>query len=320
MSGEYASVYESRAGRLNVAGWRVTRCEFMKASCSALIGICSGAVLARAEETRGEVVLSFGIVTDSHYADTARRGKRCYRESVKKMNECVALMNEKRVDFLIELGDFKDECRPVDEKETLRYLDTIEAAFGKFNGPRYHAIGNHDVDSISKEQFLAHIENTGVAKGSKYYSFDSKGVHFIVLDANFTEDGVDHDHGEFDWAKPYIPDVELGWLRKDLSATSLPVIVFVHQQLDGSDHNCVRNAAQIRKVLQERGTVLAVFHGHNHAGHYSCVEGIHYYTLKAMVEESGEKNSSYAVVEVCADSGGVVTGYRRAVSMEMQKV
>ena len=31
---------------------------------------------------------------------------------MKKLSECVDLMNEQKVDFLIELGDFKDQGNP----------------------------------------------------------------------------------------------------------------------------------------------------------------------------------------------------------------
>jgi len=95
---------------------------------------------------------------------------RYYRESMAKMAECVAFMNDRKVDFLVEVGDFKDEGTPVLERDTLKYLEDIERIFGRFDGKRYHVLGNHDLDSISKEQFLSRVENTGVATGSKYYS------------------------------------------------------------------------------------------------------------------------------------------------------
>ncbi|MDP6525425.1 MAG: metallophosphoesterase [Kiritimatiellia bacterium] len=301
------------------ADWMVTRRDMLKASGSALAGLCMGVPLAYADKTDRKAELRFGIVTDAHYADRAAGGARQYRESVAKMTECVTLMNEKNVDFLIELGDFKDQGKPVDETTTLRYLETIEKTFGQFEGPRYHVLGNHDMDSISKEQFLARVGNTGIKQGSKHYSFDSKGAHFVVLDANYDAGGLDYDHGKFNWTDANIPREELDWLKTDLAATSKPVIAFVHQQLDGKGSHYIKNADQVRNLLQESSQVLAVFQGHNHAGHYSHIENIHYYTLKAMVDGTGEKNSSYAVVEVYNDHSIVVTGYRKAVSREMKK-
>jgi predicted phosphodiesterase len=227
-------------------------------------------------------------------------------------------MNNEKADFLIELGDLKDEGNPAEEHDTLKYLETIEAVLATFNGPRYHVLGNHDVDSISKEQFLARVENTGIAQTSKYYSFDTHGIHFVVLDANHMADGSDYDHGNFHWTDTHIPPVQCDWLKNDLAATSNPVIVFVHQQLDGNTNHCVKNATDVRHILQESQKVLAAFHGHNHAGHYSHIEGIHYYTLKAVVEGSGEENNAYAIVDVYDDRIDI-TGYRKAVSTTMSK-
>jgi len=306
--------------------WTITRREFLKGSSLFVAGLSSGASLALADTTDSKAKLSFGIVTDAHYADQNPRGARRYRESIAKMTECVTLMNDKKVDFLVELGDFKDCGKPVVEAAALKFLSAIEEVYGQFKGPRYHVLGNHDCDGVSKEQFLARVENTGIQKGSSYYSFDSKGVHFVVLDACFDAKGIDYDHGKFNWTDTNIPPKELAWLKKDLASSSGPVIAFVHQRLDLTDstpkgHRCVhvKNGPEIQQVLQDSKRALAVFQGHHHAGHYSHIKGIHYYTLKAMVEGPGEKNNSYAIVDVHPDKSIVVTGYRKALSKEMKK-
>ncbi len=298
--------------------WKLTRRDFLKGPGLVAAGLFVGWPIANAGDTEGGTGLRFGIVTDAHYADTDPRGSRYYRKSAPKMTECVARMNEAKVDFLIELGDFKDEGQPASEKGTLTYLESIEKVFREFRGPRYHVLGNHDMDSISKEQFLSAIDNTGIGKEFNYYSFDSHGLHFVVLDANYKGDGSNYDHGNFDWTDANIPREELDWLRRDLETTSKPVIVFVHQQLDGEGSHYVNNAAEARRVLQERHKVLAVFQGHNHAGHYSRIDGIHYYTLKAMVEGREDEDNSYAVVEVDDSHNIVVNGYRRALSRTME--
>jgi len=95
------------------------------------------------------------------------------------------------------------------------------------------------------------------------------------------------------------------------------VITFVHQQLDVTGSTGVNNGPEVRHVLEDSKKALAVFQGQHHAGHYSYIEGIHYYTLKAMVEGGGIENNSYAIVEVYDDSSIVVTGYRKALSKEM---
>ncbi len=310
---------QHRATQSVSAVWVVHRRDVLKASGLVMAALSAGTCIPFSDGPGRKMSRRFGMVTDPHYADTAARGTRHYQESLPKLTECVALMNREKVDFLIELGDLKDEGAPAAEKATLKYLESIEGVLVEFRGPRYHVLGNHDVDSISKGQFLTRIENTGIAKASKYYSFDASGLHFVVLDADYRADGSDYDHGNFDWTDTNIPPEQLDWLKDDLESTAKPVIAFVHQQLDGSSDHCVKNGPEVRQVLQESQRVLAVFQGHNHAGHYSHIEGIHYYTLKAMVEGTGEENSSYAIVEVHDDFTLLVTGYRRALGTKMKQ-
>lgn len=297
--------------------WVVTRRDFLKTSIAAGISAAaSGSGIARAFADTG---FRFGMVTDTHYADADPQFDRYFRESIKKMKECVDLMNAQKVEFLIELGDFKDQNTPPVEEKTIAYLRSIEESFQKFNGPTYHVLGNHDMDSISKQQFLNNITNNDIPAGSSYYSFDCKGVHFIILDANFLADGTAYDHGNYQWNETYVSEAELDWLKKDLAATELPTIVFTHQQLGGLGMTDIQNAEAVRTVLQESGKVLAGFDGHNHAGGHNVIEGIHHYTLKAMVDGSGEENSSYAVVEITPDKNIIVTGYRKAVSLDFSE-
>jgi hypothetical protein len=232
------------------------------------------------------------------------------------MAECVELMNKQEVNFLIELGDFKDQDEPPLEANTMTYLQAAEAVLQRFTGSTYHVLGNHDMDSISKAQFLANVENTGIAPDASYYGFDVNGLHFVVLDANFSSDGTAYDHGNFSWTDAIVPQAELDWLRQDLASANGPVIVFVHQLLDSTGSYYVGNAAAVRQILEASGKVLAVFQGHHHSGTYSQIRGIHYYTLKAVVEGSGPQNNAYAIVEVHPDRSITVSAYRQAVRRE----
>jgi 3',5'-cyclic AMP phosphodiesterase CpdA len=261
--------------------------------------------------------VKFGIVTDCHYADADTAGTRFYRHSLEKLAECVEAMNAQQVDFLVELGDFKDQDSPPIERKTLSYLRAVESVFCKLKGPAYHVLGNHDLDSLSKAQFLNNIENTGINSSKSFYSFDFSGVHFVVLDANYKSDGSDYDHGNFDWTDANIPSHELQWLKRDLATSRGAVIVLIHQLLDGAGSHYVNNAAEVRQILEQSSRVLAVFQGHRHDGSYSQIERIHYYTLKAVVEGSGLENNSYAIVEVQPDMSITVTGYRKAVGKQL---
>lgn len=299
--------------------WKIGRRVFLQSTAAFAVGTAlaslSCAPMDMTRRTRRPV--RFGIVTDCHYADVDPVETRFYRESLDKLSECVALMNAERVDFLVELGDFKDQDRPPVEERTLQYLQKAEVVFRGFDGPRYHVLGNHDMDSLSKQQFLENVKNTGAGSRRGYYSFNVRGLHCVVLDANYTADGTDYDHHNFHWTDANVPLPELHWLQKDLAKARGPVVVFVHQLLDGVGPVYVKNAAEVRQILRDSGKVLAVFQGHHHEGEYNEIGGIHYYTLKSVVEGQGLQNSSYAIVELQRDGSMVVTGYRRAESREL---
>jgi 3',5'-cyclic AMP phosphodiesterase CpdA len=291
--------------------WIITRRDFLKSSSMAALTLCtSNAAAAKAVSK----ILSFGMVTDAHYADLEPKGTRYYRQSMEKMQECIALMNDKKVDFVIELGDLVNGM----PTQTAEKLKAIEAVYAGFAGPRYHVLGNHDVESLSKRQFMAAIENTHIAKKRTYYSFDIKGLHVAVLDANYRADGKAYKKGNFEWTDTIIPEHQLNWLDKDLAKAQKPTIVFVHQLLwPDEDPHTIRNARAVRAILQKHN-VPAVFEGHKHDGGYARIEGVSYYTLKAMVEGSGPDNNAYAIVEVFSDLSMTVTAYRKAEGMQFE--
>lgn len=263
-------------------------------------------------------LMRFGLVTDCHYADIpyARRphpvGDAAYRESLGKLGECVAVMESERPSFLIELGDFKD-LGP-DKESTVGYLDRIETVFSRFRGPRYHVLGNHDFDALGKEEFLSRISNFGQERALAHYSFEVAGIRFIVLDACYNSRMEDYAPGNWHWTDANVPPEQVAWLESELAAAPGRAIVFCHQCLDpGADFShIVRNAAEIRGVLERSGKVCAVFTGHQHSGRIGCVNGITYYSLRALVLNSGE--NGYAVADVYPSGAITVTGYRKASS------
>lgn len=273
-----------------------------------------------AATTKRRKPLRFGIVTDTHYAERDLRKNRYYRQSIQKLEEAVDKFNQSQLDFAIELGDLKD-MNPARKEDTPRMLDDIERVFSKFKGDRFHALGNHDMDSLSKAQFLSHTRNAGQARGKSYYSFVKKGIRCIVLDANFRKDLTPYDHGNFTWKEAYLPPEEIEWLKKELSRDKKPVIVFVHQLLDKfsgvTPSECVGNAEQVVALLEKNPHVLAVFQGHRHKGHYSHRGHIHYWTMKGMIESPYPEHNSYAIVEVATNGDIHISGYKDCESRVM---
>jgi hypothetical protein len=305
--------------RASAVQWVVDRRDFLRTSLAPVAVLAGqGATLGGREQTGSRRPgIRFGLFTDPHYADANPAGTRFYRESLAKVREAVDALRTARVELLVELGDVKDMVTGEPDTRTLAYLTAIETEIARSGGPTYHVLGNHDMDNLSKAQFLGGVVNTGIAPNRPYYAFSRGGIRFVTLDACCLANGADYDHGNFDWRETYIPPPQLDWLDRELSASAEPVVVFCHQRLDDASDVCVKNSRDVRSVLEVSGKAIAAFHGHDHAGHHAVVNGIHYYTLKAVVEGTGAENNAYAVVEIQPDLDIVVTGYRRATSIAM---
>lgn len=256
-------------------------------------------------------VVRFGYITDCHYAAHLEPSlDRRYKESLGKMETFVNFMNILKPDFVVEGGDFKDLGRT--KEESLAYLDSIEAEFAKFKGDRYHVLGNHDHDNLSKEEFLAHVHNAGQDVAKAYYSFVRNGVTFIVLDANYGADGEPYCRGNFSWKTAKIPAEQVGFLKEQLALAPGPVVPILHQQLDAKDETRIRNAKEIKAILKMSRKVKFVLQGHYHEGMQSDLNGIHYYTCKASVIGPAPDQNAFCLVSVYADGSCSVAGYRSA--------
>jgi 3',5'-cyclic AMP phosphodiesterase CpdA len=145
------------------------------------------------------------------------------------------------------------------------------------------------------------------------------GFHFVVLDACYRSDGKSYARGNFKWTDTSIPDEQVNWLKADLKAATGKAVVFVHQRLDVKNDYGVKNADQVRKVLEESGKVLAVFQGHSHKNDLKDINGIHYCTLVAMVEGSGAENNGFSLMDIF-DGGTIrLTGFRKQSSYDWKK-
>lgn len=301
------------------ANWTLSRRRFLGIAGTTTAGLMlSPGLFAKSGE---KPLIRFGMISDVHYANREPAGNRFYNQSLTKVQEAIDRMNQEKLDFVIELGDFKDQDAVQNEANTLKYLTDIESVFQKYKGPTYHVLGNHDMDGISKQQFLEMVENTGISSSKSYYSFNQKGIHFVVLDGNFTKEGTAYDHGNFSWEDASIPEEEISWLNADLKSNKLPTIVFIHQMLDESKgvKQAVQNAAEVRQILEQSGNVLCVLQGHVHEERYNLINGIHYYSVNAVVDGDGHENSAYMIVDVYKDGSLKIDGFRRATDREMTK-
>lgn len=211
----------------------------------------------------GEKPLVFGIVADVH--------KDLIPDADQRLEAFINQANERKVDFIIQLGDF---C--FGETKNKNFLKIWET----FKGPKYHILGNHDMDKNSKDEML---DFWGMPK--TYYSYDFGGYHFIVLDANFLyQDGkyTDYEHANFyvdDSIRTFIDDEQIEWFKADLGATKLPTIIFSHQNLWRS----VKNRLVLQKIIEnQKEKVICCLSGHSHIDFHYKKNDIDYIGINSM--------------------------------------
>lgn len=193
-------------------------------------------------------------------------------------------------DFCVSLGDF---CPPGErgcDAHKREILDMIAAS----RLPFYHALGNHDMDKNTKCDVLSFI---GQEKG--FFSFDCGGVHFVVLDSCYYEDGTgavyDYAHRNYvhtpaGYAISLLPKEELDWLEADLAKACFPSVLFSHHSLIESRAS-IGNCGALRDVIARapRGVLLSLC-GHEHVDRFEEREGVFYGCINSMAYYwAGEK-------------------------------
>ncbi|MCL4192386.1 MAG: metallophosphoesterase [Thermoguttaceae bacterium] len=279
------------------------RRAFLERGCLVLVGATLPCGQLRAAEEAAPLV-RIGLLTDLHHADRPPSGSRYYRETLSKCTEAADHFRRDKVDHVAELGDLIDSA---DSLETEKgYLRRIRRELAAAPGTHHFVLGNHCVSALTKPEFLEIV-----GQERSYYSFETGGHRIVVLDACFRGDGEPYGRHNFTWTDANIPAEEIDWLRSELKAVSNGAIVLVHQRLDAEPPYGIKNAAEVRKVLEDSGRVLAVLQGHYHPGDYREVKGIHYCTLSAMIEGSGPENNAYAVMDVLPGGAIRIAGFRR---------
>jgi len=216
--------------------------------------------------TKAAKNLTFGIVTDVH--------KDLMPDADQRLEAFIDQAQERAVDFIIQMGDF---CFA--ESKNKSFLNIWE----RFKGPKYHILGNHDMDKNTKEEVL---DFWGMPK--TYYSYDFGGFHFVVLDANFLyQDGkfTDYKHANFyvdDTVRTFINDEQIEWFKADLEATKLPTLVFSHQSLWHYQWG-VKNRLQLQKIMEAQSEkIICCLNGHNHLDYHHHQNGIDYIEVNSM--------------------------------------
>ncbi|MCE7043745.1 metallophosphoesterase [Dyadobacter sp. CY312] len=249
------------------------------------IGIAAGATLLTsssfaipASQTASRKLLRFGFITDLHHLQFGKN------EEARMKGFMNAVLKE-NPDFIVQCGDF---CRHTNSDEIL-------TEWNRFKGPKYHVLGNHDMDFCDKATIMKFWNMP-----KRYYSFDKDGFHFVVMDRNFLkkQDGTLVDYNTSNWGpfpspqRSFTDQAQLDWLREDLATAQFPVIVFMHQPVFLSDfYQEMGNADDILEIFDQANLnatkkntgnkVAAVFMGHDHDDRHGERNGVHYFIINS---------------------------------------
>jgi 3',5'-cyclic AMP phosphodiesterase CpdA len=204
--------------------------------------------------------------------------------------QAIDTANKLNPDFVLTGGDLvKDASGQTWERSDSLfniYLESIK----KLKMPVYNTIGNHDVFGKNRRrnpigpdhpEFEKKMYENRISK--RFYSFDHKNWHFIVLDGiGIPTNGY---YGVVD-------SVQMEWLKQDLLKTGKekPVAISIHiplftisGQIESgptsglNERQVITNAPEVVDILQQYNVKL-VLQGHQHFLEDIYYNGIHYLT------------------------------------------
>jgi len=260
---------------------------------------------------------SFGVIADCQYCNAPPNGERLYATSHIKLAACVEHFNTMTLAYTIHLGDFIDK--------DWESFDVVNPIYNRLNMPNYHVLGNHDF-SVVDEKKASVIEKMGMP--SDYYDFEVKGWRFIVLNGNdisfhaypensdnykIVSDYYEQNNKDAPKWNGAIGAIQLDWLKATLDKASKngeKAVLYCHFPVYPENPHNLWNAVEVIKIIEDSPSVVAYINGHNHKGNYGQKNGVHYVTMKGMVDT---EVSAYGVIKVDKDYLEI-KGYGREVN------
>lgn len=225
-----------------------SRRKFLKASSIAAVSFAiPKAAFAFTKSLKNNVTL--GVISDLHH-DLIPDGK-------ERLNGFLKEVSKRKPQAIIQMGDFAFPS------ETNRELVNL---FNEAHPNSFHVLGNHDMDEgFSKEDCL---KSWGMP--SSYYSKEVSGLKLIVLDGN--DAGSPTHKGGY---ASYIGPVQQEWLKSELEASALPVVIISHQPIAGVYP--IDNTGEIQQILSafSQKIILAI-NGHAHVTQHLVMGGVNY--------------------------------------------
>lgn len=274
-----------------------------------IVLFASSFIFSVSAENEGGLI-RFGVVADVQYCDCETRGSRFYRNSLSKLEACVADLNHENVEFTVALGDLSD-------RETDLHLPAVLQVLASLNQPVYHTTGNHDYGGVTDNEVL--YRQLGMP--SSYYSFTRKGWRFILLNTNeiSTYANITGTPKEAEmqvmWKRieeskrtnreTYnggISREQMDWLKEELDTAERnheAVLLFSHHPLYAAPGLTALNDLEILELISGYSCVKGAISGHHHPGDYGEYKGIPFITTEGMIETESE--NAYGIVDIYKD-------------------
>ncbi len=258
-----------------------------------------------------DLPLKAGLTADVQYADADNSGSRHYRASLDKFSDAVSTFREEDVELHLSLGDFIDH-------DFASYKPLVKI-IRKAKIPFYYVPGNHDFSvRDDQKQKIPVFQKSSL----KYYSFNRKNWKFIILDGSeistFSRKSGDPQTkraqailDSLEKAKAPnahswnggIGKTQKKWLENEIGDSheeGRNVIIFCHFPVypENQSEN-LWNADEIRNIVESGKGKTVFISGHTHRSSHWTSNGVHYISLRGMVE-MGE--NSYAIAEIYSDS------------------
>ena len=201
---------------------------------------------------------SFVFMTDIHV-----QPERMATEGFQQAIDSVNMINP---DFIITGGDLVMDVLGQNYERSDQLYSLYSQCLEKFEMPVYNTMGNHEIFGIYKESGVEKTHPEYGEKmyvnrlGNRYFSFDHKGWHFMILD------GIE-DTGESSYIGK-VDSIQMEWIKDDLKKVNpeTPVVISIHIPLVTAYMQVIYGAMapnEENEIVINSKEVLDLFDGHN---------------------------------------------------------
>jgi 3',5'-cyclic AMP phosphodiesterase CpdA len=212
------------------------------------------------------------------------------RNASEAFNQAIDSVNRLNPDFVITGGDLVMDVLGQNYERSSQLYDLYLGCLERFKMPVYNTMGNHEIFGIYNSSGVERTHPEYGEKmyenriGKRYYSFNHKGWHFIILD------GIE-DTGECAYIG-LIDSLQIEWIKEDLKTIhpETPIVISVHiplittymQVLYGAmapneANEIITNSKDVLDLFKNYNLKL-VLQGHMHYLEDIYTQGIHFIT------------------------------------------